>query len=178
MARKAKPTPAPAENTAAAAPAESMDFAEFMNRLGRLTDAARLSKAVRMLKAERFQLFSQVEKDSVVGVVKSQTDPDLAYSCRLDAKGNYGCCTQNLNRCGGLQGRRPCKHLLVLLIGLTRSGELEPAVANKWLEAARYNGPVIDKDAMGDTFLKYKGAEAGEVDWRPTETIPEDYYAL
>jgi hypothetical protein len=178
MARKAKPTPVPAENTAAAAPAESMDFAEFMNRLGRLTDASRLGKAVSMLKAERFQLFSQLEKDSVVGVVKSQTNPDLVYSCRLDSKGNYGCCTQNLFRCGGLQGRRPCKHLLVLLIGLSKSGELEPAVANRWLEAARYVSPTIDKDAMSATFLKYKGAEAGELDWRPTETIPEDYYAL
>lgn len=178
MPRKAKATSAPPEKPQAAAPPESMDFADFMSRLGRLTDAARLSKAVRMLKAERFQLFSQVEKDSVVGVVKSQTDADLAYSCRLDSTGNYGCCTQNLFRCGGLQGNRPCKHLLVLLVGLTRSGELEPAVANKWLEAARYASPTIDKDAMSATFLKYKGAETGEVDWRPTETIPEDYYAL
>jgi hypothetical protein len=31
---------------------------------------------------------------------------------------------------------------------------------------------------MSATFLRYKGAEAGEVDWRPTETIPEDYYTL
>jgi hypothetical protein len=31
---------------------------------------------------------------------------------------------------------------------------------------------------MGEIFIKYKGAEAGEVDWRPTETMPEDYYAV
>jgi hypothetical protein len=31
---------------------------------------------------------------------------------------------------------------------------------------------------MSATFIRYKGAEAGEVDWRPTETIPEDYYAF
>jgi hypothetical protein len=31
---------------------------------------------------------------------------------------------------------------------------------------------------MADLFLRYNGAEAGEVDWRPTETIPEDYYAM
>jgi hypothetical protein len=30
---------------------------------------------------------------------------------------------------------------------------------------------------MSTTFLRYKGAEAGEIDWRPTETMPEDYYA-
>ena len=27
-------------------------------------------------------------------------------------------------------------------------------------------------------LLRYRGAQAGEVDWRPTETVPEDYYAL
>jgi hypothetical protein len=31
---------------------------------------------------------------------------------------------------------------------------------------------------MGEIFIRRKGAEAGEVDWRPTETVPEDYYAL
>jgi len=29
---------------------------------------------------------------------------------------------------------------------------------------------------MTTTFLRHKGAEEGEVDWRPIETIPEDYY--
>ena len=31
---------------------------------------------------------------------------------------------------------------------------------------------------MAATFLKYKGAEAGEIDWRPTESVPEDFYAV
>ena len=31
---------------------------------------------------------------------------------------------------------------------------------------------------MTETLLRFKGAEAGEVDWRPTETIPEDFYAM
>jgi hypothetical protein len=30
---------------------------------------------------------------------------------------------------------------------------------------------------LSDTLLMYRGAEAGEIDWRPTETIPEDYFA-
>jgi hypothetical protein len=38
--------------------------------------------------------------------------------------------------------------------------------------------PAIDEEIMSATFLRYKGAEAGEVDWRPTETIPEDFYAM
>jgi hypothetical protein len=36
----------------------------------------------------------------------------------------------------------------------------------------------MDRDNLATIFLKYKSAEAGEVDWRPTETIPEDFYAM
>jgi hypothetical protein len=140
-------------------------------------DPARLAKAIDMLRAERFQLFAQVEPDHLVGVVKSQTNPGLVYSCRLGADGHYACCTQNLHPCGGLRGAL-CKHLLVLLVGLTRGGALDPKVAEQWVRASRSHKPVLDKDVMSATFLRYKGAEAGEVDWRPTETIPEDYYAL
>jgi hypothetical protein len=46
------------------------------------------------------------------------------------------------------------------------------------VDASGGNAPALDKDAMSETFIKYKGAEAGTVDWRPTETIPEDYYAM
>jgi hypothetical protein len=31
---------------------------------------------------------------------------------------------------------------------------------------------------MTNVFLKYKSAELGEIDWRPTVTVPEDYYTL
>ena len=71
-----------------------------------------------------------------------------------------------------------CKHLLVLIVGLAKSGELDPNQIDTWIRLSKTNKPALDKDAMSETFLRYKGAEAGEVDWRPTETIPEDYYAL
>jgi hypothetical protein len=152
------------------------DFAGFLTRLQKATDPAKLKKATSMLKAERFRLFAQVADDQLVGIVKSQSEPDLVYSCRLAKDGTYGCCTQNLNVCGGLKGS-PCKHLLVLVVGLTQAGELDPATAHSWTQAARGVKPVLDKDAMTETLLRYKGAEAGEIDWRPTETIPEDFYA-
>jgi len=38
--------------------------------------------------------------------------------------------------------------------------------------------PSLAECDLSDAFLRYKGAEAGEIDWRLTETIPEDYYAL
>jgi hypothetical protein len=158
-------------------PPHTINLAAFLKRLEQSTDQAKLSKALDMLKAERFQLFAQVEADFLAGVVKSQTNPDLVYSCRLTREGDFACCTQNLRHCGGLRGSL-CKHLLVLIAGLTQAGQLDPATVDKWVRSSHKKRPVLDPDVMGETFLRYKGAEAGEVDWRPTETIPEDYYAL
>jgi uncharacterized protein YjbI with pentapeptide repeats len=150
---------------------------KFMKRLAETTDAAKLEKALSMLKADRFKLYAQVADDFLVGVVKSQGDPDLVYSCRLASDGAYGCCTQNLNVCGGLRGSL-CKHLLVLIIGLAKGSEFDLTEVDSWMAASRAQKPILDKESMSETFLRYKGAEAGEVDWRPTETIPEDYYTL
>jgi uncharacterized protein YjbI with pentapeptide repeats len=155
----------------------SMDFATFFKKLTAKIDIGRLDKAKAMLKAERFQLFADVTEDALVGVVKSQSKADLVYSCRLDAQGHFACCTQNLRPCGGLQGAL-CKHLLVLIVGLAKAGKLDPALADAWVQASKAHRPALDQEVMTATFLRHKGAEAGEVDWRPTETIPEDYYAL
>ena len=155
----------------------TLDFETFFEHLSSKVEAARMQKATAMLKAEKFQLFADVKADSLVGVVKSQSNADLVYSSRLCSDGKFSCCTQNLNPCGGLRGAL-CKHLLVLVIGLARAGQLDPATVNAWVDLSHTQKPEIDKDVMSETFLRYKGAEAGEVDWRPTETIPEDYYAL
>lgn len=155
----------------------SVDFKTFLSKLEQEFDQERLKKSLKMLKAERFQLFAEVAPDSLVGVVKSQTDATLVYSCRLTENGSYACCTQNLNPCGGLRGAL-CKHLLVLLIGITNSGELDAAKACEWvISSTRFRNATLEKDVMTATLLRYKGAEAGEIDWRPTETMPEDYYA-
>jgi hypothetical protein len=153
------------------------DFGEFLARLKQVTDPAKIDKATAMLKADSFRLFAKVDADEVVGVVKSQSDPSLVYSCRLGSDGKYACCTQNLNICGGLKGS-PCKHLLVLIVGLSQAGALHPGSAHDWTQATRGRKPELDKDQMAATFLQYKGAEAGEIDWRPTDTIPEDFYAI
>jgi uncharacterized protein YjbI with pentapeptide repeats len=171
------PDPPPAPGSVAHAAAGSLDFAAFHQRLADCIDPGRLKNATKMLKAERFQLFSDVKPDSLLGVVRSQTSKDLVYSCRLAADGTFGCCTQNLRPCGGLGGA-VCKHLLVLTLGLSKAGQVDPATVANWLEASRSKKPDLNKDVMGDAFLKYKGAEAGEIDWRPTETIPEDFYTM
>jgi len=93
-------------------------------------------------------------------------------------------CTQNLNHCGGLRGAglqsstALCKHLLVLIIGITKSGELDAMTACEWVMASKIKSSNLDREILGSTLLRFKGAEAGELDWRPTETIPEDYYAF
>jgi hypothetical protein len=157
--------------------AGTLDFADFIKALNKKVELARMAKASSMLKKEKFQLFAEVGDDALGGIVKSQTDKDLVYSCRLTSKGDFGCCTQNLNACGGLRGAL-CKHLLVLIIGLAKAGQLDSATVDNWINLSRIQKPKIDAEAMTATFLKYKGAEAGEIDWRPTETIPEDFYSM
>jgi uncharacterized protein YjbI with pentapeptide repeats len=160
----------------ALAPKGSMDFETFIGRLEDSFDRERLKKALRMLKSEKFQLFVDANESSVVGIVKSQSDPDLVYSCRISSDGEFSCCTQNLFACGGLRGAL-CKHLLVLLIGLSRAGSLDFASASDWVIQSQARKSELDKELASETFIRYKGAEAGEIDWRPTETVPEDYYA-
>ena len=169
-------SPAPAPGAAAAAP-KKVSLSSLFSELDKVTGDGRMDKVKVMLRAERFQLFSEVNDERVTGVVKSQNNPSLFYACSMDAKGRYMCCTQNLFPCGGLRGK-PCKHLLVLLVGLAQGAQLDPATALQWARATRGKKAALDKDSMSATFIRYKGAEAGEVDWRPTETIPEDYYAI
>lgn len=171
------PHPAKLQEFLQASPSEPLDFAKFLERLESSIDVERLKKALKMLKAEQFQLFAEVKDNQMVGVVKSQTDPDLVYACILTDEGKFCCGTQNLNSCGGLRGAL-CKHLLVLLLGLTKAEQLDANAADKWARASKLQQPKMDKDVLSETFLRYKGAEAGEIDWRPTETIPEDYYAF
>src|SRR5262249_6504723 len=113
-----------------------IDLPGFMKKLEKNMDAARLEKSLAMLKADRFKLFTMIDPEFVVGVVKSQTDPSLVYSCRLASDGTFACCTQNLNSCGGLRGAL-CKHLLVLIIGLTQNGDLDPVAIDQWVSASR-----------------------------------------
>jgi hypothetical protein len=149
----------------------------FVDTLGQSTDSAKLHKAMAMLRADRFQLFVDAGDEQVVGVVKSQGDASLIYACRLGADGRYSCCTQNLNVCGGLRGS-VCKHILVLTVGLAQSDAMSTTTVVDWIHASKRHKPELDKDAASEVFIRYKGAEAGEVDWRPTETLPEDFYAL
>lgn len=152
------------------------DFGEFLNLMKAGFDQARITKALSMLQQESFQLFNEQDEAGVWGIIKSQTSSELVYACKLGRDGTFCCCTQNLNPCGGLRGAL-CKHILVLAIGLTKAGSLDLDEAAKSISASRNEVPKLDKERMTSVFLKYKGAQNGELDWRPTETLPEDYYA-
>ncbi|MCI0704899.1 MAG: pentapeptide repeat-containing protein [Planctomycetia bacterium] len=160
--------------------AVATDINGLMARLHATIDEKRMQRTLDMLKKERNQIFSVVEPTMVRGIVRSQRDIDTVYSCVLTEDGTYSCGTPDMAQCMGLSNE-PCKHLLVLLIGLSRAGELDPATADKWIVAAKTKNPRWNKTVqnyIADSFLKYKGAQAGEIDWRPTETIPEDFYAM
>jgi hypothetical protein len=163
-------------------PEARTEWDDFRDRVEDVTDSGKLSKAMSMLRGTTFQLFADVQPEFVCGVVRSQSSDKRVYACRLAKDGKYSCCTQNLITCVVSRGS-PCKHLLVLVVGLVKAGHLAPATALDWLRGARRMGMTADgykpdKDVVTATFLKYKGMEAGEIDWRPTDTIPEDFYAM
>jgi len=167
------------KNLVMATPAQpQMGFREFVSFIETELAAARVDKAIDMLKGESFQLFVDLNNDSIVGVVKSQTNWELVYSCLLRDTGDYSCCTQNLRRCGGLMSGTLCKHILVLILGLAQKKQIDVADACNWILASKEKKPAIDKDKMTAAFLRYQGAAVGEVDWRPTETVPEDFYTF
>ncbi len=153
------------------------DLASFVRALEVRLEKKRLKPPLTMLRATGFQLYHETSSAHVAGVVKSQSEPNRIYACRLESDGAYACCTQNLRKCGGLRDA-PCKHLLVLLIGLVQAGSLDPSVIDGWVAETHGLLPAIDRETMSEVFLKYKGAEAGEIDWRPAETAPEDYYMV
>jgi uncharacterized protein YjbI with pentapeptide repeats len=155
-------------------PPELQDFTEFLGRLEANLETSRFKNALKMLKAESFQLFSSITPKAVTGIVKSQSSEELIYACSLSAKGDFFCGTQNLRPCGGLRGAL-CKHLLVLIVGLAKAGELDINKADKWIRLSRTGYSNLDKEVVTLLFLRFS---AGEIDWRPTETVPEDYYTF
>jgi len=136
-----------------------------------------LQAAQSLLRLERPQLFAEVEDGHLAGVVRSRFERTRLNTCRLTAEGCFSCGSVRLRSCGGQHGA-VCGHLLALVLGLVRAGRFDASRALLWLRRARRRAAVADRPALVATLLSYKAAEAGAIDWRPTETVPEDYYAL
>ena len=142
-----------------------------------MVDSGRFKRALKMLKKEAFQIYISADDEKLIGVVKSQTSSDKVYTCRMGENGKYACADGQLEGCMGLQGQ-VCKHLIVLVIGAVHHGDLTSSTAQNWIGKCVKRRPASDEqDALADTLLMYRGAEAGEIDWRPMETVPEDFYA-
>jgi hypothetical protein len=153
------------------------DTASFLEALPRrITRHARIRAALDMLKQEGFQLYHEMGDSALAGIVRSASDPDLTYACRIGADGSLSCATHNMYVCGGLRGEA-CKHLLLLVIGLVQARAVDPQRVDGWLAAAVGKKPEFDKERLADVFLRFSSAQAGELDWRPTATIPEDFHA-
>src|SRR5262249_2042842 len=55
----------------------------LLARLHKNINANRMTRTMEMLKGGTNQLFAEIEENSVRGVVRSQREPDLVYSCVL-----------------------------------------------------------------------------------------------
>ncbi len=173
--------PAATDSKDSAAPSgakKPADLPSFMKLLANKSEPGRFERALKMLKSGKIQLFTDVAPDHVVGVVQSQSMDNKVYSCHLRSDGKFACVSAHLENCMGLGEGKPCKHLLVLLVGMVHSGQLDPATAMLWVSTKAKKGTRKDTNVLADTLIRYKGALAGEVDWRPTETVPEDFYAF
>ncbi len=153
------------------------DFRTFAVGLRRLFNERKVDRALEMLRKQALELYTEVQCDSVGGIVKSQSCRDTHYVCWVNDKGQFACSEDGEHDCMGLQGSM-CKHILTLIIGLARTGDLEPELAETLVQSAARKRPVEMGRRGAELLLRFKGAQAGEVDWRPTETVPEDYYAL
>lgn len=160
---------------------DDLDFHSLIIKLQRTINPNRLQKALVMLKTSAFDLYNEHDAISATGIIQSQTGTSSAYACTIDDKGVYSCCDDNLDACWGMQGGGVCKHNLVLLLGLVNNNALDASTVFNWITKTNLVGPSSSKsteDNLAKTWLRYKGVKAGKLDWRPMETIPEDYYAF
>jgi uncharacterized protein YjbI with pentapeptide repeats len=157
------------------------NFDQFIAFVKGRFDNNRMNNALKMLKKERFYLYAEVTDHGMMGVVKSEKDPEVVYGCSLAADGAFVCGTENLKYCEGARWQgEVCSHVLVLAIGLARAKKLDLRTATRWIFASKQPKHSFNQDVLPMIFLKYKFFTDGgtQIDWRPTETVPEDYYAF
>jgi uncharacterized protein YjbI with pentapeptide repeats len=159
--------------------ARKTSFEEWLAFLQGRFEGKNISNALKMLKKNRYRLFAVVESTSFRGVIKSQKDPNTVYGCSLAESGEWICGTEDLMLCDSAKTNEVCKHILVLAIGLAHARNMDLAVIARWLFAGKKPNKRGDGSALAEVFLYYKASTANDlIDWRPTETIPEDYYAF
>ena len=143
-----------------------------------LSDSGYVSSCVetglKVLKAGEVKIAAGCSDDEIAGVVQSSKKSDTGYACRLTHDGSFSCCTRNLRPCGGLKGRI-CKHIVLLLFGLTEAGQLRPKDIASWITASQSKKPELDKDLMKAVFAKKKVLGTADITWHAVKTKPADY---
>jgi hypothetical protein len=97
------------------------------------------------------------------------------HTCSVDSAGRFSCCNDALTSCSKV-ATQPCPHLCVLLTCLVIDGSLAPERALALLRATRRRKATTDRDVLAARRLQL--LEAPIVDWRPSQMLPEDHYAL
>ncbi len=138
----------------------------------------RIDKAIRMFRREKNLLYIDKDNNSLKAVIKSQTKPDqLEYAISLKRNGEFFCGTQNLFPCGGLRGKI-CKHIILALIAVIKSGVGTRNDMINWVENTITHRPKFIKPEATEIFMKYQYALEGKIEWRPVEVLPEDFMAF
>nr|MDO8119380.1 hypothetical protein [Candidatus Sigynarchaeota archaeon] len=138
----------------------------------------KIEKAIHMLKREKSLLFIEKDEHILRSVIKSQSHPgQLEYATSIDADGQYFCCSQNLNHCGGLRGSI-CKHIILALVASVKAGTGRGPELLGWVQRTVKVKPVLNKQEAADIFIRYKYALDGTIEWRPVELCPEDFMAF
>jgi uncharacterized protein YjbI with pentapeptide repeats len=119
-------------------------------------------------------LATEVQPWRVSGVVIEPGNSDRLYCCRLTSAGNFVCGTDKLVLCGRRR-RGYCGHLALLLLTLVQRDQLDPQTAIDWLHRRYSPQPRPDRQTLAAILDRFTPTPP---DYRPTETLPEDYYAL
>jgi uncharacterized protein YjbI with pentapeptide repeats len=119
-------------------------------------------------------LATEVQAWRVSGVLSEPGNSDRLYCCRLTSEGNFVCGTDKLVLCGRRR-RGYCGHLALLLLTLVQRGQLDPLTALDWLHRGYSPQPRPDRPTLAAILTRFTPTSP---DYRPTETLPEDYYAL
>lgn len=150
------------------------DFNAFYHQLSNLV--AHLGRDVFSLHgAQVAPLWAQVTEDGLRGVVPEAANATTFRACHLSSAGAHQCGTQNFTLCEDA-AKGLCKHLVALLLDLAKTERLPLGDAARWARLSLAHEGQLDKNLLAAIFAQY--ADSTQSDYRPNETLPEDYYAL
>jgi uncharacterized protein YjbI with pentapeptide repeats len=162
-------------STSASADEAPADFNALVTTLTGLFGFARWRDLTSLFNAGLVPLWSEGNPDGMRGVVPEAAKSTAFRACHLTSSGGHQCGTQNFALCD--EGRTGvCKHLMVLLLDLARRERIPLGNAVAWARLSLAHDGALDRTALAAIFAAY--AESTQSDYRPNETLPEDYYAL